>query len=64
MANVYCQVKSCKHRSSRRSQSKNKAGEWLYKCTKDYIVIMPQVQDEYDFEDKDVRCLGYSKKDD
>lgn len=60
MSSVYCKVESCDHRSKRRSRSKNKAGEWLYKCTKKDLVIIPYVNgDSTEYESNTVTCLGY-----
>ena len=63
MANVYCQIKGCEYRSKRRSQSKYKAGEWLYKCTKSDLVIIPYIDGEHEYEENVVNCMGYSSND-
>lgn len=41
MSNVYCYVDTCKYRSKRRSTKQNKGGQWLYRCTKDTLVLTP-----------------------
>ena len=41
MSNVYCWVDTCKYRSKRRSTKQNKGGQWLYRCTKDNLVLIP-----------------------
>lgn len=62
MTNVYCKLDNCKYRSKRRSQSKNRAGEWLYKCTKKDLVIIPYVDGEdIDYSKNTVSCLGYKE---
>jgi len=63
MSNVYCNIESCQYRSKRRSQSKNKKGDWLYKCTKESLVILPYCDGEgIDYGENTVTCLGYRKK--
>lgn len=64
MSNVYCCVDTCKYRSKRRSTKQNKCGQWLYKCTKDNLVLIPVsfVDGEEELEESIVDCIGYEKK--
>lgn len=61
MSNVYCKVDTCKYRSKRRSNKQNACGEWLYKCTRDNLVLIPAWGDE-EFGGSVVDCLGYEEE--
>lgn len=64
MSNVYCKVNTCKHRSRRRSKKQNRTGEWLYKCTKDNLVLIPSMGGDEELCDNTVDCLGYEEDND
>lgn len=61
MSSIYCHVESCKYRSKRRSRTKNKGGEWLHKCTKDTLVMIPHIDGEYESDDNTITCVNYKR---
>lgn len=62
MSNVYCYVDTCKHRSKRRSKKKNRNGEWLYRCTKDNLVLTPvSFGGGEELEESIVDCIEYEE---
>lgn len=64
MGNVYCCVDTCKYKSKRRSTKQNKGGQWLYRCTKDNLVLRPASfgGGEEELEESIVDCIGYEKE--
>lgn len=67
MTKVYCYRSDCINRSNRRSQSKNKRGEYLYRCTKGDLTIKG-FTGFYNSKLEDAqpgvcKCLNYCSKD-
>ena len=64
MGNVYCCVDTSKYRSKRRSTKQNKGGQWLYRCTKDNLVLIQASFDggEEELEESIVDCIEYEKE--
>ncbi len=64
MSNVYCYVDTCKYRSKRRSTKQNKGGQWLYRCTKDTLVLTPApfCDSVEELGENIVDCIAYEDK--
>lgn len=63
MSNIYCHVDTCKYRSKRRSTKQNKGGQWLYRCTKENLVLVPAALGSgEELEGNIVDCTGYEEE--
>jgi hypothetical protein len=59
---VYCLVKNCKHRSSRKSKYTTKGGNSLYKCKREHIIINNQFDPDGDSPfDNNTICCGFEE---
>lgn len=66
MAKVYCYKELCTNRSKRKSKFTNTAGDPLYRCLLEDIVIINYIpgDEEYYGDSKVCECLGFKLRDD